>query len=302
VADATKKPARRPNSPDAAGDQSPATIASRFLARFYLRFHISLILLWSFSAGLLVTKAMLWAGVHSMLWRYPLSLLVSYGAFFVGVRIWLAYVGAEPFGSGTGGGSSLVDNLGGGSGLNLGTWRGSGSATALRGGGGDFGGAGASGSFVGDAGSSTDATSNAGTGPAQLASWFTRTGSSGSSGKSGGGINLDLGDGDGWLVVLLLVLVAALLSSVFGAVVYLVYSAPTVLADVAFKAMLAGGLVKASQRWRDASWEMRLLKATWIPFAVVFVLALVTAWLAVRLFPAAHTLPEVIQAARGHLG
>ena len=137
--------------PDGASNRGngPA-IARRLLARFYLRFHISLLLLWSFSAGLLVTKAMLWAGVHSMLWRYPVTLLVSYGAFFLGVRVWLAYVGVEPFGSGGRNSSSLVDNVGNGSGFNLGTWRGAGgSGTGIRGGGGDFGGGGASASFAG---------------------------------------------------------------------------------------------------------------------------------------------------------
>ena len=118
------KGARQPGqSPDATADPGAAKTPARLLARFYLRFHISLLLLWTFSAGLLVTKAMLWAGVHSMLWRYPVTLLVSYGAFFLGVRIWLAYVGADPFGSGRNRGSSLVDNVGSG-GFNLGSWRG----------------------------------------------------------------------------------------------------------------------------------------------------------------------------------
>jgi hypothetical protein len=303
VADTGRKPVSRAAAPDATADQGRAKIARQLLARFYLRFHISLILLWSFSAGFLVNKAMLWAGVHSMLLRYPMTLLVSYGAFFLGVRIWLAYVGAEPFGSGRFRGSSLVDNRGNGSGFDPGSWRGTGSGTAMRGAGGDFGGGGASGSFAADSDSIADAASNAGAGPARSGSWFSWGGSGSASGKGGGGgIDLDLGDGDGWLVVLLLVLVAVLLSSVFGAVIYLVYSAPAVLADVAFQAMLAGGLVRPSQRWRDASWEMRLLKSTWIPFAIVFLLALVTAGLAVKLFPAAHTLPEVIRAARDYLG
>lgn len=293
----------RPGAPASGADTGGPGAASRLLARFYVRFHISLLLLWSFSAGLLTSKAMLWAGVYSMLWRYPVTLLVSYGAFFLGVRIWLAYVGAEPFSFGKGRGSSLVDGMGNGNGFSLGSWRGSGSGSgpAFRGGGGDFGGGGASGSFVADSNSIAEATSNAGAAPVRVASWFPWGGSGSSTGK-GGGIDLDLGDGDGWLVVLLLVVVAALLGSVFVAVIYVVYSAPAVLADVAFQAMLAGGMIKSGQRWRDASWETSLLKATWIPFTIVFILALATAGLAVKLFPAAHTLPEVIRAARGYLG
>lgn len=304
MADAERKPASRTNPPGEPADRGAPAVARSLLARFYLRFHITLLLLWSFSAGLLATKAMLWAGVHSMLWRYPVTLLVSYGAFFLGVRIWLAYVGVEPFGTG-GRSGSLVGNTGNGSGFNLGSWSGGGSGpgATMRGGGGGFGGGGASGSFAGDTGSIADAASDASAGPARAASWFSWGASGNASGKGGGGgIDLDVGDGDGWLVVVLLVVAAALLCSVFAAVIFLVYSAPAVLADVAFQAMLAGGMVKSSQRWRDASWEMSLLKSTWIPFAVVFGLALVTAGLAVKLFPAAHTLPEVIRAARGYLG
>jgi hypothetical protein len=300
VADQVISRVSRAKLPEAAADPGTAKVATRLLARFYLRFHISLILLWSFSAGLLTTKAMLWAGVHSMLWRYPVTLLVSYGAFFLGVRIWLAYVGADPFGPGGRSGSSLVDGAGNSSGFNLGFWggggSGSGSGTGIQGGGGDFGGGGASGSFASDTGSITDAAADVGASPVPTTSWF-----SGGGGGSGGGIDLDLGD-DGWLVVLLLVLVAALLSSAFGAVIYLVYSAPTIMAEVAFQAMLAGGMVKSSQRWRDASWETSLFKSTWIPFTIVFVLALGTAVLAAKLFPAADSLPEVIRSARDYLG
>lgn len=289
--------------PRAGGERGPATAASRLLAGFYLRFHISLLLLWSFSAGFLVTKGLLWAGVHSMLWRYPLALLASYGAFFLGVRIWLAYVGADPLVRPR---SSLVDGAGNGGGFDPGSWggRGGGSGPALKGGGGDFGGGGASSSFAAD--SAVIGETGGGSGPVQApaAGWFSggSGGGKGGGGGGGSGIDLDLGDGDGWLVVLLLVLIAALLTSLFGAVLYLVYSAPAVLADVAFQAMLAGGMVKSSQRWRDASWERSLLKSTWIPFVIVFLLAVGTAALAVRLFPAAHTLPEVIHAAWGFLG
>ena len=276
-----------------AGGGTASSVAGHLLARFYLRFHISLILLWSFCAGLLVTKAMLWAGIHSMVWRYPLALLASYAAFFLGVRVWLAYVGAGPFGANRDSASSLID--GGNGGVDLPSWRGGGAS--WRGGGGDFSGGGASGSFAADSGS----IANAGSGPVRTGSWFGWSGGK-SSGGSGGGIGLDLGDGDSWLVILLLLLVAALLSSVLGAVIYLVYSAPAVLADVAFQAMLAGGLIRSSRRWRDASWQLSLFKATWIPFAVIFVLAVVTAVLAVELFPEAHTLPDVLRAVRGHLG
>jgi len=291
VADASRRGARdRPAAPTAQDGRGGNSIVGRLLARFYLRFHIALLLLWSFAAGLLVTKLLLWAGVHAMLWRYPLALLASYAAFFAGVRLWLAYVGAAPLTARHGERSSFSEIVDTGQ-LDLGSWRSSGSGGSLRGGGGDFGGGGASGSFAGESF------------PLRSGPWFFGgSGAHASGGGGGGGLDLDLGDGDGWLVVVLLVLVAVLLSSVLGAVIYLVYSAPTVLTEVAFQAMLAGGMIKSTQRWRDASWEMSLLKATWIPFTIVIVLALATAGLASHLFPGAHTLADVMRAARGQLG
>jgi len=312
-------PSAAANEPDEqASDPSAVIVGGHPLSRFYLRFHVSLILLFSFSAGVLASKAMLLAGMYPMLWRFPLALVVSYAAFFAGVRVWLAYVGANPFSSPR---SGIGDNGSGGS-FDIGSWGGSGSSSSpsLKGGGGDFSGGGASGSF-GDAAPSANLESGSNIGalarmPAQSGGWFSSasnsgarsggwfsSGSGGGSGSGGKGLDIDLGgDGDGWMVALLLVLVAALLTSVFGAVIYLLHAAPVMLADVAFQAMLAGGLVKSSKRWRDASWERSLLHSTWIPFALVFLLALGTAYLAGRLFPGAHTLHEVIQAAWGTLG
>ena len=287
--------------PATAAAESPTImIAGHPLSRFYMRFHVGLILLFSFSAGVLANKALLVVGVHPMLWRYPVAMLVSYGAFFAAIRVWLAYVGAEPFKADlsgfTGGGSG-----GNGGTFSFGSWGGGArSLPPIRGGGGDFSGGGASGSFADAGGSGLNEI--AGGSPKGGGSGFS-FGSHGSGGGSkGGGLDLDLGDGDGWLIVLLLALAAALRFSVFGVVVYVLHAAPTMLSDVAFQAMLAGGLVKSSQKWRDSSWEMSLLHATWIPFAVIFALAVATAALAGHLFPGVNTLHEVLQIAWSRVG
>jgi hypothetical protein len=284
-----------------AGGRDIVIVGTHAFSRLYLRFHVALLILWSFGCGLLVNKALMLAGVDAMLVRYPVSLMVGYGAFFVGVRLWLAYVGAAPLFDARK--SAARDS--GNSGIDLsdaGSWRGSGSGPGVRGGGGDFGGGGASASFGdGPAEATASAPRMSISRPAFLSSG-SGSSASGGSGSGGGSIDFDLGDGDGWLVILLLALAAALLCSVFGAVLYVVYSAPSMLADVAFSAMLAGGLVKSSRRWRDACWETRLLSATWIPFAIVLVLALATAGLALHLFPEARTLSDVIRTAITHLG
>ena len=273
-------------------------VGTHALSRIYLRFHVSLLILWSFCCGLLVNKALLLAGVDWMVVRYPLALLAGYAAFFVGVRLWLAYVGAAPLGHETkpaaragrrdaDGGVDLTDV---GDAVDLGRRA---SSTALKGGGGDFAGGGASASF-GSASESSLAAPRLAAGGARGGLFSSRS--------VGGGFALDLGDGDGWLVIVLLALAAALLCSVFGAVLYIVYSAPSMLADVAFSAMLAGGLVKSSRRWRNSCWKTELFRATWVPFTIVFVLALLTAGLALHLFPAARTFSELVHAAVAHLG
>jgi hypothetical protein len=302
-------------------------IGSTRLTKFYLRFHIALLILWSFCVGALTTKLLLLLGIHSMAARYAFSLLVSYLAFFVGVRLWLAYVGADPLWSGRR--SALRDNGSSGSSFDPFNWGGGSpggsGGGSIRGGGGDFSGSGASSSFAGEArapelalgsprlspmplaggdrglvgdslSSSADGTSSASVGGG---GWD--KGSSGSSGSSGIGLDLDLGD-DGWLVVVLLVLVAAVLASVFGVVLYLVWSGPALLGDVAFQAMLAGGLIKSTRNWRDACWETRLLHATWLPFAIVLALAVAMAMVGAHLFPDAHTLADMLRALGGRLG
>lgn len=305
-------------------------IGSTRLTKFYLRFHIALLILWSFCVGALTTKLLLLLGIDSMAVRYAFSLLVSYLAFFVGVRLWLGYVGADPLWGGRR--SALRDNGSSGSSVDPFNWSGGSSGGSgggsIRGAGGDFSGGGASSSFAGEARSTELAIGSPRLSPMPFAGgdsglagnplspsgdgaltasagggdWVKGSGSRSSSGGSSGiGLDLDLGD-DGWLVVVLLILVAAVLASVFGVVLYLVWSGPALLADVAFQAMLAGGLIKSTRNWRDACWETRLLRATWIPFAIVLALAVAMAMVGTHLFPDAHTLGDMLRALGGRLG
>lgn len=69
-------------------------IAAALHSRFWLRFHTSILLLWTFCAGLLTTKGLFALGMQSMFWRYTIAIVVAYGAFLLGVRLWLHYVGA----------------------------------------------------------------------------------------------------------------------------------------------------------------------------------------------------------------
>ncbi len=251
------------------------------LARFPVRVHLSLILAGCFASGLLATTLLHRAGVDAMLIRYPLALLVAYGAFLLGIRMWLYYAGyGRALESRTG---NAVRNRTG-DGLDwfngtAGSWGSSGSSGAessALGGGGGSGGAGASASF--------DAPSGTQSSLGLLGS------SGGSSSSSGSGVDLDIDGGDGFMV---LVALLALLATVFAAAIYLIYAAPTILADAAFAAMLSAGLIRSVKRIGDSGWVGSVVSDTWVAFAGILVLTVIFAAVARHYYPDAHTLREV---------
>lgn len=273
--------APRPQDPAAAA--SAEALRQTLAARHAVRLHVALILAACFAVGLGITKLLLIAGVHAMWLRYAVALAAAYGAFLLGVRAWLSYAGFDypvlPARR-----RSLArdaaDALGGDFPVGGGGAGRGGDVPVFRGGGGATGGGGASARFgaVGAGGGSGDA------GPAvALPGGGGRGG-----GTSGGGV--DLGDG-GWVLLLLIALAAAL----FGAIVWIVYAAPTILADAAFAAMLSAGLVRPARHIASGGWVASVVGRTWFAFAVVFVLAMAFAVVAQRQFPDAHTLADVLR-------
>jgi hypothetical protein len=261
-----------------------ARLERAIVARYSVRLHLSLILVACFAAGMIVSKLLLVAGLHSMLLRYPMALVAAYATFLVGIRLWLAYAG---YGGGsrppanarksTGSGFDIGNAVGANIDLPSFGKSGAGSAgSVFRGGGGGFGGGGASAEFA-DVAEGAQA-------PVRTAGFF-----SGFGGKSSGG-GFDLGD-DGWVIVALI----ALVSAVLGAGAYLVYMAPTILSDAAFAALLSGALAHSTRRIASEGWIGSVVRDTWIPFAVVLALTLIFAATAHRYHPEAHTLHELVR-------
>ena len=232
--------------------------------RFWLRFHMSLMLAATVGTGVLANRLLLAIPVHSMTLRWLIALAISYGAFFVFIRVWLAYVGARPLPVDIG--NDALSNLdvhvlprGGGS--------------IFRGGGGTSGGGGASGSW-GDAMQ------------APVKGVFDGVGS------------VDVGDEGGCLVVVLGVVLLALLAAIGGGVAFLIIAAPHLLADAAFSALLAGGLVTSVRRMDEPDWGGSVLHATWKPLAVVVLLTVIAGVVAQNVAPGARTLGEVLMLLR----
>lgn len=251
---------------------TPEALRRSIVARFAVRAHVALILMACFAVGLGTTKLLLMAGVETMWFRYAFALFIAYLAFLLCVRVWLRYAGFDrrilpsrrhDFDGSADAVGIDIGSPGGGSG-------GSGADLAFRAGGGGSGGGGASAGYEG--------------GPSYS---FAGKGSSSSGGSWGG---IDLGD-DGWVLVLLV----ALLAAVFGAVVWILYAAPTILADAAFAGMLSAGLVRSTRHIASGGWVASVVGHTWFAFAVVVVLAIAFAVVAQNNFPEARTLLEVVR-------
>jgi uncharacterized membrane protein YgcG len=68
---------------------TPFSLMQVLRTQHFTRFSMTLILATCICLALLTTKLLLIVGVLDMWLRYPAALLVAYGAFFIGVWIWL---------------------------------------------------------------------------------------------------------------------------------------------------------------------------------------------------------------------
>jgi uncharacterized membrane protein (DUF485 family) len=231
--------------------------------RFFLRFHMALILSLAFAAGLVITKAFLNAGNTNLALRYGVAVVVSYVAFLAGLRLWLWYVAG---GSDTDGEGNLLDTLDViDAGSDLTHVVGDAARAEFAAGGGQFGGGGASGSF----------------------------GESAADGVA----SLVTSDEDGCAVGVVLA-VAALVFTVLLAGLYLIYAAPAILAEAAFQALLAPALIPAMRRADREGWIPRTIRATAIPFAVMLIAAVGFGLAAAEMCPGARRMADVIACAR----
>jgi len=263
-------------------EQFKAALARRYSPRM----HMSLILMACGLSSMVTSWALLHAGVHSMVVRYPIAITLAYAVFLLGVWTWLramGYIGGDgtPKNSRKSSGNGLdidIPSGGGGGGGGSG-----GSCIGVpRGGGGSFDGGGASASFSdGRVPVVANLQAQGAGAPAQVAS---------SSGKSGG---FDLGgiDGDG---IMLLILALALALTVFICSGYLIWSAPDVLTEAAFGAALTGTLARPSAAHAADGWVAGVVKKTWWPFAGVLLVATIFAGYAAAHFPEAHTFRQAI--------
>ena len=243
-----------------------------FQKHFFLRFHMTLILMGVFFSGLLASKLLLEVGVRSMLIRYSIVVIVSYLMFFLFIRLWLIYVRQTSHNrAGVTGPRDILYVPDSGV-VPAGSHDGS-----IVPGGGEFGGGGASGEWADSASRHT----------AVAASVADRSG--GSTGASAiGDVDLD----EGWIV---LVILGLLLACIFGVGIYLIYAAPAILSDTALEVLLASSLIKASRRVDSPNWVGSVFKATLVPFVIVMILTVAVAWISAHYCPGASKLTDVFR-------
>lgn len=222
---------------------------------FFVRFHVLLILIFSFLIGFGVDRVTLFFWNVGPLPRYPLVVFASYLGFLFAVRVWLWYAG---FGRYYRGELDLsgIDGLGNGpgNGSNSGEVL-SPKTTPLGDHGGDFGGAGASAEWSG----SGDLANHP---PYDIPTVDL---------PDVGGV--DVGVDEGLVVFVPIVALGFLALLVCGSAYYFFYGGPLVLAEIALEAAMAAGFFGGLQRIDSPGWLGGAINASWQYFAVLLLLA-----------------------------
>jgi len=79
---------------------------------------------------------------------------------------------------------------------------------------------------------------------------------------------------------------------------YLVYAAPSILAEAAFHALLAPALIPAARRAEAEGWVPGAIRATALPFACMLIAAVGFGWAANDLCPEARRMTDVVACAQ----
>ena len=229
-------------------------VAARLQGRFFLRIHMTLILGGTFLAGLAATNLLVLLGVDHLGLRYLFAVAGSYLVFLVLIRLWLFYVNADRRGFDfTADGIDIID------------WHISPNDVDVGAG---FGGGGATGGWEGSPDVPLPVAAKADANP---------------------GCGFDLDGDEGVIILLILALVCALL--VIG--IYLIYTAPVLLSEAAFEAILAASLARKTKKMATAGWVGSVWRATVWPLAITLVLSFALGAAAQSYCPEAKRLRDV---------
>lgn len=241
------------------------------------RFHMSLILASVTLTGILFSKLLLELGMHDLLWRYALTVILCYIFFILYIKLWLLYINP--------GKNSPKNDSNSSSGIDLDLSTGSDTAVES---------ASEAGEMIGQGGKVGGAGASGGWQPAAMG--FNTSPVNSDTGGGGSGFSLDIGDVDGDALgpILIVIAVGILVIAIFGSAIFLIYQAPAILSEAAFEAMLASGLFKTTKEIGAGNWIGSIIKRTWIPFAVILILSAATGWTINTFCPGAFKLMDAV--------
>jgi hypothetical protein len=237
--------------------------ATRALQRFgWPRMQMFLIVAITGLSGFIASVLLFYSGVSDMAVRYPIAISVAYLFFLLQLWIWL-YAGdtLDPNGLDSGGVHGEPGH-------------------GFEGGGGDFGGGGASGHW--DAAAAIDGSS----------SGFDAVGDS-------LGSAVDVADGEGCVVVVVVAAIAILAGGLFLSAFYLVWGAPALMGELLVDAALSYGLYRNLRKQHREFWLLTALRRTAWLFLLVAVLASLVGMGLAKWAPGSRTLGEAMDYRRG---
>ena len=246
------------------------------------------------TTGFLVSSALLHLGVRTMWLRYTLAIVLAYGVFLLLVGAWLALqrrkLGMRAEASHGGGVGDLLDVQGSGGSLPGNVGR---AVGRIRPGGGSFGGGGSSASFAAEGQPVVPLMAA----PPAEGGGLTSSGVAHSSLAAGGhhlagghgGFSFDL-DGDD---VVAIVAVIAAIGAAIGASVYVIVTAPTLLAEVMFDGALSAGLYRRLRVLNHHRWWEDAVRHTCIPVLIVAAFFGIAGYLMHRYAPEAASMGGV---------
>lgn len=268
------KPHRRVDIPRSR-DEAVGRLRHELQTHGWPRSQMTLLVALTGGSGLLASFLLLRAGMDSMVLRYPLALLVAYGVFMLLLWLWLR-TRAEDWADVPDPAIDLTD-------LDLVPKGARQTPTWPSGQGGDFGGGGASASF--------DAPARAHPlmqrPPVQAHS----PGADTSGVFDGMGSMGDLGDADEIAIPLLVTVLAVglALSSL-----YVIYSAPTLLAELMLDGALSASLYHRLRGIERRHWVSTALRQTALPFVLTAMLLVGVGWGLQSAAPGARSVGEAL--------
>ena len=223
---------------------------------------MALILLGTVLSGVIFSKMLLAAGLHHVISRFVIVLVLAYVSFFILMKLWLLYLTTSYRKSKIG--ENLLDAAD--AATDILEFPSADSLPHAAGHGGGFGGAGASGAWA-DAGVTPD-----------LPGSDTVTEAASSAVESvteAAGEALTGTTEEGGILLLPLII---LLLVIFGGGIYLIYEAPVIMSEAAFELILATTLVKKAWAMDAPGWMGSVFRATWPAFALTLVITIIAGW------------------------